>query len=76
MGCAAVGIDDFEAAGHPGGDGIGSLVLLPRVVDGLDVPIHGNLWQKLVEASELDTQLIFRGFINGEAYAGRATHVI
>jgi nitronate monooxygenase len=39
MGCAAVGIDDFEAAGHPGEDGIGSLVFLPRAVDKLDVPM-------------------------------------
>jgi nitronate monooxygenase len=39
VGYAAVGIDDFEAAGHPGEDGIGSLVLLPRAVDELDVPV-------------------------------------
>ena len=38
-GLCAVGIDDFEAAGHPGEDGIGSLVLLPRAVDELDVPM-------------------------------------
>jgi len=41
VGCAAVGIDDFEAAEHPGEDGIGSLVLLPRAVDELDVPMIG-----------------------------------
>jgi NAD(P)H-dependent flavin oxidoreductase YrpB (nitropropane dioxygenase family) len=101
VGCAAVSIDGFEAAGHPGEDDIGSLVLLPRAVDELDVPvvacggfsdgrglvaalalgaeavsmgtrflgtqeapIHDNLKQKLVEASELDTQLIFRKFRN------------
>ncbi len=101
LGCAAVIIDGFEAAGHPGEDGIGSLVLLPRAVDQLDVPvvacggfsdarglvaalalgadavsmgtrfmateeapIHENLKQKLVEATELDTQLIFRSFRN------------
>ena len=101
VGCAAVSIDGFEAAGHPGEDGIGSLVLLPRAVDELDVPviacggfgdgrglvaalalgaeavsmgtrfmatqeapIHENLKTKLVEASELDTQLIFRTFRN------------
>jgi hypothetical protein len=34
------------------------------------------LRQKPVEAGELDTQLIFRKYINGEIYAGRATHVI
>jgi len=101
VGCAAVSIDGFEAAGHPGEDDIGSLVLLPRAVDELDVPViacggfsdgrglvaalalgaeavsmgtrflgtqeapvHDNLKQKLVEASELDTQLIFRPFRN------------
>ncbi len=101
VGCAAVIVDGFEAAGHPGEDGIGSLVLVPRAVDELDVPviacggfsdarglvaalalgadaismgtrfmatqeapIHDTLKQKLVEASELDTQLIFRKFRN------------
>ena len=101
VGCAAVVIDGFEAAGHPGEDGIGSLVLVPRAVDELDVPviacggfsdarglvaalalgadsvsmgtrfmatqeapIHDSLKQRLVEASELDTQLIFRKFRN------------
>jgi len=101
LGCAAVIIDGFEAAGHPGEDGIGSLVLVPRAVDQLDVPvvacggfsdarglvaalamgadavsmgtrfmatreapIHQNLKEKLVEATELDTQLIFRRFRN------------
>ena len=101
LGCAAVSIAGFEAAGHPGEDDIGSLVLLPRAVDELDVPIiacggfsdgrglvaalalgaeavsmgtrflgtqeapvHDNLKQKLIEASELDTQLIFRPFRN------------
>lgn len=101
VGCVAVIIDGFEAAGHPGEDGIGSLVLVPRAVDELEVPviacggfsdgrglvaalalgadavsmgtrfmatqeapIHENLKQILVEASELDTQLIFRKFRN------------
>jgi len=101
VGCAAVSIDGFEAAGHPGEDDIGSLVLLPRAVDELDVPviacggfsdgrglvaalalgaeavsmgtrflgtqeapIHENLKAKLIEATELDTQLIFRKFRN------------
>jgi nitronate monooxygenase len=101
VGCAAVVIDGFEAAGHPGEDDIPSLVLLPRAVDELDLPViacggfgdgrglvaalalgaeavsmgtrflgtqeapvHLNLKQRLVEASELDTQLIFRKFRN------------
>ncbi len=101
VGCAAVIIDGFEAAGHPGEDDIPSLVLLPRAVDELDIPViacggfsdgrslvaalalgadavsmgtrflgtqeapvHSNLKQKLLDASELDTQLIFRKFRN------------
>jgi len=101
VGCAAVEIDGFEAAGHPGEDDIPSLVLLPRAVDELEIPViacggfsdgrglvaalalgaegismgtrflgtqeapvHENLKQKLVEGSELDTQLLFRKFRN------------
>jgi nitronate monooxygenase len=101
VGCAAVEIDGFEAAGHPGEDDIPSLVLLPRTVDELGIPVvacggfgdgrglvaalamgaagismgtrflgtreapvHDNLKRKLVEGSELDTQLLFRKFRN------------
>ena len=101
VGCAAVEIDGFEAAGHPGEDDIPSLILVPRAVDELSIPViacggfsdgrglvaalamgaegismgtrflatqeapvHDNLKQKLVEASELDTLLIFRKFRN------------
>ena len=101
VGCVAVEIDGFEAAGHPGEDDIPSLVLLPRAVDELEIPViacggftdgrslvaalalgaegvsmgtrflgtqespvHENLKQKLVEVSELDTQLLFRKFRN------------
>jgi len=101
VGCAAVEIDGFEAAGHPGEDDIPSLVLLPRAVDALDIPViacggfsdarglvaalamgaegvsmgtrflatkeapvHENLKQELVEANELETQLIMRKFKN------------
>lgn len=101
VGCDAVIIDGFEAAGHPGEDDIPSLVLLPRTVDALDIPViacggfsdgrglaaalamgaeavsmgtrflgtveapvHQNLKDKLLEGSELDTQLIFRKFRN------------
>jgi len=39
VGCAAVEIDGFEAAGHPGEDDIPSLVLLPQAVDALDIPV-------------------------------------
>jgi len=101
VGCAAVEIDGFEAAGHPGEDDIPSLILVPRAVDALSIPViacggfsearglvaalalgaegismgtrflatqeapvHDNLKQKLVEATELDTLLIFRKFRN------------
>jgi len=39
LGCVAVEIDGFEAAGHPGEDDIPSLVLLPRAVDALNIPV-------------------------------------
>jgi len=101
VGCAAVTIDGFEAAGHPGEDDIPSLILVPRTVDELDIPViacggfsdarglvtalalgadavsmgtrfvatqeapvHDNMKQKLLGASELDSQLIFRKFRN------------
>jgi len=101
VGCAAVEIDGFEAAGHPGESDIPSLVLVPRAADELDIPVvacggfsdgrslvaalalgavgismgtrflgtreapvHENLKRKLVQGSELDTQLIFRKFRN------------
>lgn len=101
VGCAAVTIDGFEAAGHPGEDDIPSLVLVPRAVDELDIPViacggfsdarglvtaltlgasavsmgtrfvatqeapvHDNMKQKLLDATELDSQLIFRKFRN------------
>ena len=101
VGCAAVEIDGFEAAGHPGEDDIPSLILLPRTVDELEIPViacggfsdarglvaalamgaegismgtrflatqeapvHDNMKQALVTASELDTLLIFRKFRN------------
>jgi len=101
VGCAAIEIDGFEAAGHPGEDDIPSLILVPRAVDALripviacggfsdgrglvaalamgaegismgtrflatqEAPVHENLKQKLVEATELDTLLLFRKFRN------------
>lgn len=39
VGCAAVEIDGFEAAGHPGEDDIPSLILVPRTADQLDIPV-------------------------------------
>ena len=39
LGCAAVCVDGFECAGHPGEDDIPALVLLPRAADALEIPI-------------------------------------
>jgi len=39
IGCDAVTIDGFECAGHPGEDDVPGLVLIPRAVDELDVPV-------------------------------------
>ena len=47
-----------------------------RFLGTLEAPVHDCWQQKWVEAGELAPQLIFRKYINGKAYAGRATHVI
>jgi len=39
MGCAAVSVDGFECAGHPGEDDIPGLVLLPITADQVSIPI-------------------------------------
>lgn len=39
MGCAAVSVDGFECAGHPGEDDIPCLVLLPAAADAITIPI-------------------------------------
>ncbi|MDE0102525.1 MAG: nitronate monooxygenase [Bryobacterales bacterium] len=39
IGCAAVSIDGFECAGHPGEDDITSLILIPLAVDNIDIPV-------------------------------------
>lgn len=39
LGCAAVSIDGFECAGHPGEDDVTSLILVPLTQDALDIPI-------------------------------------
>lgn len=100
-GVDAVSIDGFECAGHPGEDGIGSLVLFAAAVQQLKIPliasgamangrtmaavlalgleginmgtrfcctkeapIHDNIKKLLVNASERDTNLIFRTLHN------------
>lgn len=39
IGCDAIGMDGFEAAGHPGEDDVTSLILLPCTRDAIDVPL-------------------------------------
>ncbi len=39
IGCDMISIDGFECAGHPGEDDVTSLILIPRAVDELDVPV-------------------------------------
>jgi nitronate monooxygenase len=39
IGCDAVSIDGFEAAGHPGEDDVTSLILIPLTRDAIDLPI-------------------------------------
>ena len=39
VGCDAVSIDGFEAAGHPGEDDVTSLILIPLTADALSIPV-------------------------------------
>jgi nitronate monooxygenase len=39
IGCDAVSIDGFEAAGHPGEDDVTSLILIPLTRDAIQIPI-------------------------------------
>jgi len=39
IGCDAVSIDGFEAAGHPGEDDVPSLILVPLTRDAINIPI-------------------------------------
>jgi nitronate monooxygenase len=39
IGCDAISIDGFEAAGHPGEDDVTTLILVPLVRDAVKVPI-------------------------------------
>src|SRR5262249_31298912 len=38
IGCDAVSVDGFECGGHPGGDDIPNMNLLPRAADELKIP--------------------------------------
>ena len=39
IGCDAISIDGFEAAGHPGEDDVTSLILVPLTRDAVDIPV-------------------------------------
>ncbi len=39
IGCDAISIDGFEAAGHPGEEDVTSLILIPKVSDAVNIPI-------------------------------------
>ncbi|MYX88103.1 MULTISPECIES: nitronate monooxygenase [unclassified Streptomyces] len=101
LGVAAVSIDGFECAGHPGEDDIPGLVLIPAAADALTIPfiasggisdgrglaaalalgadgvnmgtrflcsseapVAESVKQRIIDASELDTHLIFRELRN------------
>ncbi len=101
VGVAAVSIDGFECAGHPGEDDIPGLILVPAAADRLTIPfiasggfadgrglaaalalgadgvnmgtrflcsaeapVSDAVKQRIVTATELDTQLIFRRLRN------------
>lgn len=101
LGVAAVSIDGFECAGHPGEDDVPGLVLIPAAADALEIPFIASggfadgrglaaalvlgadginmgtrflaseeapvadaVKRRIVEASELDTNLILRTLRN------------
>ncbi len=103
IGCDMVSIDGFECAGHPGEDDVTSLILIPRAVDELSIPIiasggfgdgrglaaalalgaeginmgtrfvataeapvHEEIKQALVRATETNTALVMRTLKNSE----------
>ncbi|HHQ48822.1 MAG TPA: nitronate monooxygenase [Acidobacteria bacterium] len=103
IGCDAVSIDGFECAGHPGEDDVTSLILIPRTVDELSIPViasggfgdgrglaaalalgagainmgtrfvataeapvHDEIKQALVRATETNTTLVMRTLRNSE----------
>ncbi|MGQ9546148.1 MAG: NAD(P)H-dependent flavin oxidoreductase [Dehalococcoidia bacterium] len=39
IGCAAISIDGFECAGHPGEEDVTSLVLIPLTADAVEIPV-------------------------------------
>ncbi|MFF6793764.1 NAD(P)H-dependent flavin oxidoreductase YrpB (nitropropane dioxygenase family) [Streptomyces filamentosus] len=109
LGVAAVSIDGFECAGHPGEDDVPGLVLVPAAADALTIPFIASggftdgrglaaalalgadgvnmgtrflcseeapvadaVKRRIVEASELDTRLVFRELRNTARVARNA----
>ncbi len=103
IGCDMVSIDGCECAGHPGEEDISSLILIPRTVDQINIPViasggfadgrglmaalalgagainmgtrfvatvespvHDNVKNWLVQASETDTVYVLRSLRNTE----------
>ncbi|KAG0223129.1 hypothetical protein BGX31_008671, partial [Mortierella sp. GBA43] len=76
LGVDMLSIDGFECAGHPGEDDVTGLILLPLAAKALKIPfiasggfgdeapIHNNIKEQMVSASERDTSLIFRTLHN------------
>ncbi|WP_050795886.1 nitronate monooxygenase [Parafrankia sp. EUN1f] len=112
VGVAAVSIDGFECAGHPGEDDIPGLVLVPAAADALTIPFLASggfadgrglaaalalgadginmgtrfmcseespiaevVKRRIVEATELDTELIFRSLRNTARVARNSVSV-
>jgi len=112
VGVAAVSVDGFECAGHPGEDDVPNLVLIPAAREALDIPIiasggigngrglaaalmlgaeginmgtrfmatveapiHHNVKQAMVDASELQTDLIMRPLRNSARVARNSVSV-
>ncbi|RLD90966.1 MAG: nitronate monooxygenase [Bacteroidetes bacterium] len=109
IGCDAVSIDGFECGGHPGEDDIPNMILIPRAVEELEIPIlasggmadarslvaslalgaeginmgtrfmatqeapiHDNVKQAILNATELDTRLVMRPLRNTERVMNNA----
>jgi len=64
IGCDAVSVDGFECGGHPGEDDIPNFIL--RFIATQEAPVHQNVKDSIVNASELDTRLIMRSLRNTE----------
>nr|WP_277872771.1 MULTISPECIES: nitronate monooxygenase [unclassified Frankia] len=112
VGVAAVSIDGFECAGHPGEDDIPGLILVPAAADALTIPFLASggfadgrglaaalalgadginmgtrfmcseespiaeaVKRRIVEATELDTELIFRSLRNTARVARNSVSV-